>query len=154
MLTLLFHTFCLNPAVHRLFGSRMFCPARLTTALVDDGRPDTFNSSCSESQGKRDYSFNQNALNAISSGTLLPTQPIFEGPGILDTLITLYPLCRRSLPRAVPIKPVPPPGNIKPQNIDDKNDRHILTVSLPHPCFLTGGSKHPSDNILIQIIWL
>lgn len=36
--TRLFQTFCLNPGVHRLLGSRIFWPARLTTAVAG-GRP-------------------------------------------------------------------------------------------------------------------
>ena len=44
VLTRLAHTFCLKPGVHRRVGSRTFCPARLTTATVLAGKPDSASS--------------------------------------------------------------------------------------------------------------
>jgi hypothetical protein len=41
VLTRLAHTFFLKPGVHRLVGSRTFCPARLTTATVLAGKPES-----------------------------------------------------------------------------------------------------------------
>jgi hypothetical protein len=44
VLTRLAHTFCLKPGVQRRVGSRTFCPARLTTATVLKGKPDSASS--------------------------------------------------------------------------------------------------------------
>lgn len=44
VLILLARTFCLKPGVQRRVASRTFCPARLTTATVLTGKPDSASS--------------------------------------------------------------------------------------------------------------